>query len=130
MKITKQARREAKQLFRATIVNGVMDEGKVRQVVQQVLEKKPRGFMAILELFKRSIKLEQDRRRATVESAIDLSADQQLVLRNSLTRLYGPGLNLTFQQNAKLLGGLRVRVGSDVYDGSVAARLQILEQTF
>ena len=130
MKMTKQSRRDAKQLFRSTLVNGSMDEGRVRSVVQKVLEQKPRGYVAILGHFTRLVKLEQDRRAAKVESAIPLTPDQQSGVASNLQRLYGNGLNLSFHVNPALVGGLRVRVGSDVYDGSVAARLQELEQTF
>jgi F-type H+-transporting ATPase subunit delta len=130
MKITKQARRDAKELFRSTLVNGVMDEAKVRSAVQKVIQLKPRGYAAILEHFKRLVKLEQDRRAAKVESAVALSPEQQSGVSASLERIYGRGLNIGFQVNPALVGGLRVRVGSDVYDGSVAARLQRLEETF
>jgi len=130
MKMTKQSRRDAKQLFRSTLVNGVMDEAKVRSVVQKVLDQKPRGYMAILGHFTRLVKLEQDRRAAKVESAVALTPEQQSGVSSNLQRLYGNGLNLSFHVNPALVGGLRVRVGSDVYDGSVAARLQELEESF
>jgi F-type H+-transporting ATPase subunit delta len=130
MKITKQARRDAKELFRSTFVNGVMDEGKARTAVQKVLEVKPRGYVSILEHFKRLVKLEQDRRAAKVESAVALTPEQQSGVSANLQRLYGSGLNLSFHVNPALVGGLRVKVGSDVYDGSVAARLQKLEESF
>ena len=130
MKAGKQVRREAKGLFRSTLVNGVMDEGKVRTVVQRVLEVKPRGYVAILDQFKRLVKLEEARRAANVESAVALSPDQQASISSNLQRIYGRGLNISFQQNSALIGGLRVRVGSDVYDGSVAARLNRLAESF
>jgi F-type H+-transporting ATPase subunit delta len=130
MKMTKQSRRDAKQLFRSTLVNGLMDETRVRSVVQKVLEQKPRGYMAILGHFTRLVKLEQDRRAAKVESAVALTPEQQSGVSANLQRLYGNGLNLSFHVNPALVGGLRVRVGSDVYDGSVAARLQELEESF
>jgi F-type H+-transporting ATPase subunit delta len=130
MKAGKQTRREAKDLFRATVVNGIMDDTRVRAVVREVLEKKPRGFIAILEHFKRLVKLEQDRRAARVESAVALTPEQQSGVSSNLQRIYGQGLNITFTQNPALIGGLRVRVGSDVYDGSVAARLQNIEENF
>jgi len=130
MKAGKQTRREAKDLFRATVVNGIMDDTRVRAVVREVLEKKPRGFIAILEHFKRLVKLEQDRRAARVESAVALTPEQQGGVSSNLQRIYGQGLNITFTQNPALIGGLRVRVGSDVYDGSVAARLQNIEENF
>jgi F-type H+-transporting ATPase subunit delta len=130
MKITKQARRDAKELFRSTFTNDVMDEAKVRAAVKAVLEQKPRRYVAILEHFKRLVKLEQDRRSARVESAIALSPEQQAGVTSSLERLYGRGLNISFAQSPSLVGGLRVRVGSDVYDGSIAARLHQLEKAF
>ena len=34
MKITKKQKREAKQLYRVCLVNGLLDENRVRQVVQ------------------------------------------------------------------------------------------------
>jgi F-type H+-transporting ATPase subunit delta len=130
MKMTKQSRRDAKQLFRSTLVNGVMDEARVRSIVQKVLDQKPRGYMAILGHFTRLVKLEQDRRAAKVESAVALTPEQQSGVSANLERLYGKGLNLSFHVNPSLVGGLRVRVGSDVYDGSVSARLQELAESF
>ncbi|HEV8544375.1 MAG TPA: F0F1 ATP synthase subunit delta [Verrucomicrobiae bacterium] len=130
MKAGKQTRREAKQLFRSTFVNGTMDDAKIRLAVKAIIEKKPRGYVAILEHLKRLVKLEQDRRTARIESAVPLSAEQQAGVTSNLERIYGQGLNLSFEQNPSLLGGLRVRVGSDVYDGTVASRLQELEEAF
>lgn len=130
MKITKQARRDAKEIFRSTFVNGVMDGSKVRQVVHIVLDTKPRGYIAILEHFKRLVKLEEDRRSARVESAIPLDPAQQQSIQGTLTRVYGPGLNIQFVQNPAVLGGLRVKVGSDVFDGTIQSRLQRLAEAF
>jgi F-type H+-transporting ATPase subunit delta len=130
MKVTKQARRDAKQLFRASFVNGLLDEGRARQVVTQVLEQKPRGYLAILTHFQRLVKLDFERRTATVESATPLAPEMQADVTRQLNALYGPGLNLSFSQAPDLIGGLRVKVGSDVYDGSVKARLAALESSF
>lgn len=41
---------------------------------------------------------------------------------------YRQDLNLSFAVNKDLIGGLRVKVGSDVYDGSVRARLNALAE--
>jgi F-type H+-transporting ATPase subunit delta len=130
MKITKQSRRDAKEVFRSTFVNGVMDEAKVRAAVQKIAQAKPRGYVAILEHFKRLVKLEQDRRAAKIESAVALTPEQQGGISSSLEKIYGRGLKPSFEVNPKLVGGLRVRVGSDVVDGSVAARLKQLEESF
>lgn len=130
MKISKQARRDAKQLFRSASVNGVMDEGRVRTAVTQLLAQKPRGYVGILSHFHRLVKLEVARRAAKVESATELSAVEQSAIRNNLGLRYGQGLNVIFTQNPALIGGLRVQVGSDVFDGSVQGRLNALKESF
>ncbi|HVU99774.1 MAG TPA: F0F1 ATP synthase subunit delta [Verrucomicrobiae bacterium] len=130
MKTTKQARRDAKQLFRSCQANGLLDEQKAREAVRKVIEAKPRGYMAVLAHFQRLVKLDQDRRTARIESAAPLASDMQKALEANLTRLYGAGLNLSFAQNPSLIGGLRIKVGSDVYDGSVQARLAALQEGF
>ncbi|HEY9510532.1 MAG TPA: F0F1 ATP synthase subunit delta [Verrucomicrobiae bacterium] len=129
MKITKQARRDAKQLFRSCVVNGLLDENRARQVVTQVIAQKPRGYVAILSHFQRLIKLDQERRTALVESAVPVSPELQASVTSELGKLYGNGLNISFAQNPSLIGGLRIKVGSDVYDGSVKARLAELESS-
>ena len=128
MKITKQARRDAKDLFRAAQVNGVLDDNRARQVVDAVLATKPRSYMAILSHFQRLVKLDIDRRSARVESVIALDDAQQGGVKATLTRRYGAGLNFTFQQNPALIGGMRIQVGSDVYDGSIQSRLAQLQE--
>jgi F-type H+-transporting ATPase subunit delta len=130
MKISKQARREAKELFRACLVDGLLNEDKVRQALERVLARKPRGYLAILSRLQRLVKLDLERRNARVESAIALPPDLQNSVRNSLDRSYGPGLNISFVQNPSLIGGMRIKVGSDVYDGSVQARLAALQESF
>jgi F-type H+-transporting ATPase subunit delta len=130
VKISKQARRDAKELFRSCRVNGLLDDAKVRQVVQLVIAGKPRGYLAILSHFERLVKLELDRRTARVESPAPLAEPQQAAIRANLGRRYGDGLIFSFTQAPGLIGGLRVQVGSDVFDGSVQARLAGLESSF
>jgi F-type H+-transporting ATPase subunit delta len=130
MKISKQSRREAKELFRSCLVNGLMDEERARQVVRQVIAAKPRRYVNILTHFQRLVKLDMARRSARIESAVPLSSAMQASVQASLGRVYGPGLNTAFVQNPSLIGGMRIKVGSDVYDGSVQARLAALQESF
>ena len=91
MKINKRAKREAKQLFRHCLVNGVLDENRVRNVVQHVVAAGRRDRPAILSHFRRLVKLDLARHTATVESALPLPADLQATVAAGLTRRYGPG---------------------------------------
>jgi len=130
MKISKLAQREARQLFRNCQVNGLLDENRVHQTVALLLAKKPHGYVEILSRLHRLVKLELERRAARVESATPLPADLQADVTRRIRQIYGPGADIAFSQNPALLGGLRVQVGSDLYDGSVRTRLEKLEQSF
>ncbi len=130
MKISRQAQREAKQLFQACHVEGNLNDDRVRETVKLLVEKKPRDFVAILSHLHRLIKLDVQRRTADVQSAIGLNDNQQTEVRENLAKIYGNNLNYTFTENSELLGGMRVKVGSDVFDGSVRTRLTNLEESF
>ena len=130
MRISKQARREAKQLFRAAQVNAVLDEGRVRMTVDELIARKPRGYVAILSHLERLVKLDIIRRNARIESVVPLDGAIEGTLKAALTRRYGPGLQFSFGVNPDLIGGMRVQVGSDVYDGSIRAKLTELQDNF
>jgi F-type H+-transporting ATPase subunit delta len=130
MKVSKQARRDAKQLFSSCKVNGLLDENRARQAVTAVIAKKPRGFAQILSHFQRLLKLDIERRTAVVESAVAASEATKSEVSANLAKRYGSGLNISFVTNPALIGGLRVKVGSDVFDGSVRGRLAALESSF
>jgi F-type H+-transporting ATPase subunit delta len=129
MKINKQARREGRGLFRACMGPDGLDEGRVRQALARVIEGKPRGYLPILTHFARLIRLEVARRSANVQSATALAAPLRAQIEGDLTRHYGPGLAFAFSENPELIGGMRVQVGGDVYDGSVQGRLAALQQS-
>ncbi len=130
MKISKKSQREARQLFRNCQSNGLLDENRVRQTVALLVEKKPRGYAGILSRMHRLVKLDLEQHAARVESATPLAEDVQAELQKRLEGVYGTGLTIAFSVNPALLGGLRIRVGSDLYDGSVKNRLEKLEQNF
>lgn len=129
MKISKEARRTSRQLFRACMAEGRLDESRVRLVVGQIATSKPRGYIAILDAFQNLVKAELDNQRALVESATQLPPDLQNSLKTSLSQKYGRELALVFQVRPELLGGIKVKVGSDVWDGSVKARLEALQSS-
>ena len=76
------------------------------------------------------MKLDLERRTARVESAAILPDDLQTDVASRIKKIYGEGVSLTFYRNPALIGGLRVKVGSDVYDGSIQARLKALAESF
>ena len=130
MNVSKQATSEATELFRACLVNGTLEAKRVRDVVQQLGAARPRGYLATLSVFRRLVKLECARHTVKVESAVPLAADLQASVLKKLEDTYGTGLSTSFVDNPTLIGGMRIRVGSDLYDGSVRGRLAALERRF
>jgi F-type H+-transporting ATPase subunit delta len=130
MNISKQARRDARQLFRSCFVNGRLDDRRVRLTVTLLVEKKPRGYAEILSRLHRLVKLDLEQHAACVQSAVPLPADLQAQVAGRLNQIYGDGLSLSFKEDASLIGGLRIQVGSDLFDGSVKMRLEKLQQSF
>ena len=127
MKASKRTRRAARRLYRLCQVDGRLDPGRVRLVVQRVARSGRRGTVAILGDLLRLVRLDRARHRAVVESATGLAEDMRRDVQAGLERAYGDGLEMSFEVNPALIGGMRIRVGSDVYDGSIRARLAALE---
>jgi F-type H+-transporting ATPase subunit delta len=128
MKINKETRQLSKELLRNSFVDGRLDGGRVSSLLKSLVEKKPRHYIQVLEAYKRLLRLEIEKRTATIETATELSpeAGQQIV--ENLKRRYGNDLASRFDVNPELLGGMRIRVGSDVWDSSVRNRLHRLQQ--
>ncbi len=128
MKISKQARRDGKALFNTCKVNGVLDESRVRQAIGAVIAQKPRGYVAVLSHFERLVKLDLERRTARVENAVESSPALKESIRAQIAKRYGSTVDVQFVTKPELIGGIRVQVGSDVFDGSVRARLNDLAE--
>jgi len=129
MRIPKQAKRKAKALFKEVHANGVLDESRLLRAVQLTAEHKPRGYLAILSHLQHLVKLDVERRTARIESATPLDSQAEGAIKEKLTQQYGAGLYTSFHVNPALIGGVRIRVGSDVYDGTVSGRLKQLEES-
>ena len=128
MKINKETRQLSKALLRASFTNGQLDSGKVASLVKSLIEKKPRHYLQILEAYQRLLRLEVEKRTATIETATELPPEAGAQIVANLKRKYGGDLAANFVVNKDLLGGMRIRVGSDVWDSSVRNRLHRLQQ--
>jgi F-type H+-transporting ATPase subunit delta len=128
VKTSKDVRRHARNLVRTSFVDGTLDQAKINSLVQSIIEKKPRNYIKLLEDYQRLLRLEVDKRRATIESAAELVPEVGREIVAGLQDKYGDGLTTEFIVNPALLGGVRVRVGSDVWDSSVRNRLERLQQ--
>ena len=129
MLTSKNIKRQARKLFKLCKVNNVLDENRVRLAVEGLIQRKPRGHLQILKFFKRLVKLEIDKKTAIVEIAIAIDNELKNSIIENVMHLYGKDLRLSFITNSSLIGGMKVKVGSSVYDNTIITRLnELLEQ--
>lgn len=110
---------------------GLLDQllsGKVTETTATLLRQAvvlPRGqhLDVLAEELAELAAARRQRSIARVTTAVRLAPDQEQRLVDSLSRLYGRPMSLQVELDESLLGGLVVRVGNEVIDGSVAGRL-------
>jgi F-type H+-transporting ATPase subunit delta len=130
MASNRKTKRLARRLYRLSVVGGAVDAGRARQITQRLAASERRGSLQVAGDFLRLVRLDLERHTATVESAAPLADDLRGDVAASLAKTYGAGVDPSFAVNPALIGGMRVKVGSDVYDGSVRGRLAAIEARF
>jgi F-type H+-transporting ATPase subunit delta len=115
-------------MLRASFTDGQLDRGRIASLVDSLIEKKPRHYIDVLKNYSRLLRLELEKRQARVESASEVDSTTSSELVTNLKKKYGSDLTTEFVVNPELLGGMRIRVGSDVWDGTVRNRLELLQQ--
>jgi F-type H+-transporting ATPase subunit delta len=128
MKINKEIRRLSREMLRVSFTDGQLDPGRIASLVDSFIARKPRNWVAILQNYKRLLRLELEKRRARIEAASTVDPETSSKLIANLKKKYGNDLTTEFFVNPQLLGGMRIRVGSDVWDGTVRNRLERLQQ--
>jgi F-type H+-transporting ATPase subunit delta len=128
MKINKEIRRLSREMLRASFTDGQLDSGRISSLVDSLIARKPRNYIGVLKNYRRLLRIEVEKRRARIETASEVDRETSSRLVANLKRKYGSDLTTEFVVNPQLLGGMRIRVGSDVWDGSVRNRLERLQQ--
>jgi F-type H+-transporting ATPase subunit delta len=72
--------------------------------------------------------MDRDRHTAHVESAVPLAPDLRELIEQDIARMFGRGVEAEYTENRALIAGVRMRVGSHFYDGSVRGRLAAIEE--
>ena len=126
MLTNRKIKRSARRLLNLCRVGGGHDEARIRDVARRVAASGRHGSVPILWEFLRLVRLDRERHTALVESATPLTDDVRGAVEAGLARRYGTDVSTSFALNPALIGGMRIKVGSDVYDGSIHRRLERL----
>ena len=130
MKVSKDAASAARRIYRLCAPEGKLDEDKIRKAFKKIGEAKPRDYRAIMHSLLNLVRIDEKSRQALIESATELDTPSRVRIEKNLNEQYGGGLSFTYKTDAELLGGVKIRVGNDVWDGSVQSRLERLANAF
>ena len=128
--MTKEGRHLARQLIRSSLVEDRIDPERVRALTGAVIRRKPRNFIAVLTEYARLVRLEMARHHATIETAVKLPDAVCAGIVHHVQAKYGEHVTTNFRVCSELIGGIRIRIGSDVWDGSIKERLARLGREF
>ena len=128
MKINREIRQLSREMLRASFTDGQLDPGRISSLVDSLIARKPRHYVDVLKNYRRLLRLELEKRQAKIETANEMDSATSSELVSNLKKKYGSDLTTEVIVNPELLGGMRIRVGSDVWDGTVRNRLERLQQ--
>lgn len=122
----KQVQLLARQFFKLSIVNGAVSADRVAGVLEYIEKHRPANTLAVLKAYQRLVAAEVARNRAVVEHAGFVGAPALDAIAAALSKKYGRTVTWVAKPNPALIAGLRVRVGDDTYESSVAGQLTAL----
>jgi F-type H+-transporting ATPase subunit delta len=122
----KIAHKFARQLFSMSLVDGVVSADRVAGVLQYVEKHGTANPVMVLKAYQRLIATEVAKGQALVEHAGAVNDAMLSAIAAAMTKKYGRMVSATAKPNAGLIAGLRVHVGDDVYESSVAGQLDAL----
>lgn len=122
----KKAQQLARQFFNLSVVGGIISAERVSGVLEYIEKHKPAQALHVLQAYHRLVSRELAKSAAVVEHAGSVDATILSSIAAILSKRYGRAITATAKPNAALIAGVRVRVGDDVFENSVSARLAAL----
>ena len=119
----KQVQQLARQLFKMSVVEGELSADRVTGVLQYVEKHRPAHSLALLKSYQRMIAAEVARGQAVVEHAGSINQAVLTGITAAMTAKYHRKVVSVARRNDALLAGLRIRVGDDVFESSIASQL-------
>jgi F-type H+-transporting ATPase subunit delta len=99
-----------------SLLGFVVDAGRAREIPK------------IVEELARMASVERSHALAEVRTAVDLTDEQRRRLAEALSRATGRTVDLKVVVDPSVIGGVVARVGDEVFDGSIASRLEDAKQ--
>ncbi len=115
-----------KQLVQLSLVDGRVSSEQVAGVLEFLEKHPPARPQAVLQAYYKAIAIEVAKGEARIEHAGPVAPAALEAIAAALGQRYGRPVVALATPNPALLAGLRVRIGDDVYESSVAGQLAAL----
>jgi F-type H+-transporting ATPase subunit delta len=122
----KLAQQLARQLFKLSLEDGAVSPERVAGVLDYVEKHRPPNPLIVLRAYQRLVAAELSRGQAVVEHAGPISEPVLQRLASALIQKYRRPITASSRSNPALIAGLRVHIGDDVYESSIAGQLAAL----
>jgi F-type H+-transporting ATPase subunit delta len=122
----KIAQQFARELFSLSVVDGAVSADRVAGVLEYVEKYAIANPVMVLNSYHRLIATEVAKAEALVEHAGDVNDAMLASISAAMSKKYGRAVAARAKPSPELIAGLRVHVGDDVYESSVAGQLAAL----
>ena len=122
----KQIQQLARQFYQLSLAGGVVSADQVAGVLAYIEKHPPANALAVLKAYQRLVAAEVARGLAVVEHAGFANSAALDAIAAALSAKYHRPVTWVAKPAPDLLAGLRIRVGDDVYESSVAGQLAAL----
>ena len=126
MRASKQSPQFARQLVRLSLADGQISAERVSGVLAYLEKHPPRQPLVVLRIYYRLVSIEIAKSHALVEHAGPITNSILHAIEDAFTQKYQRPIAATARPNPELIAGLRIRVGDDVYESSIAGQLATL----
>lgn len=120
----------ARKLYVLSLKDGRIDDERVKAVLESLRQNPPTNYKQVLERYFLKIQAELRKENARVDYAGSLSTEAIEKMRNDLCRYYNRDIKITTNANPELLGGIKIRIGDDVWETTIAGYLEKLAAIF
>ena len=124
MKRDKKITQFAKKLVELSKENGLVTETKVKEILAGLKQMQHRHHLTILKTFLMYIRREIKLQTAMVSTPVNLSEESLKEIEARFTQSYERPIKAVEHTDTYLIAGVRIRVGDDLYDSSIAGSLQ------
>ena len=124
----KKINKLVKRLIQISTVDGALDEPSLMKGVAQIKASGFRLFIPLLKALRIKLKRVIAWQTAEVSTPTNLSVESVDSLKALFSRIYNRPIQVTTKMDPSLIGGVQVKVGDDVYDASILARLKRISE--